>query len=325
MKVNQNSDSLPILGGNKEVSHFLTDVSETTMDRYALVVLLALSVQAKPEIKTLNDVITLQAANGVQFSTQTSFASLNDILASISSNKMDAQTARDGLSTSTSNSINSLETAATQLSNALSSNQQSLETKLSSSIDNNQQQLSLALSSNVLSLQTVQTSLSTTISNVETSLSSAISSATISLDQQQSTDVQSLETVQTQLSGTMSTVEQGVSTTISTEVSALEKLLAASHFNLSISLNDTVKISELEVALSGAIAGNTLAIGDNGLADVLDRAILRSVSTQVVTDGRTLSSAVAAGNTAVNGVNNLTPRLSTAELSIVSLDKCLVT
>jgi hypothetical protein len=38
-----------------------------------------------------------------------------------------------------------------------------------------------------------------------------------------------------------------------------------------------------------------------------------------VTDGRTLSSAVATGNTAVNGVNNLTPRLSTAELSIASL------
>ena len=244
---------------------------------------------------------------------------MSDILASISSNKVDAQSARDSLSTSTTNTLASLETSAVQLSNAVSTNQQSLETKLSSSIQSNQQQLSSALASNVLSLDTVQDSLSTTITGVETTLSAAISTATGSLDQQQSTNILSLETVQTQLSGAMVTVETGVSTTVSTEVAALEKLLAASSFNLSISLNDTVKISELEMALSGAIAANVLAIGDNGLADVSDRTLLKSVSTHVSTNVGSLSSAVVTANTANDGVNNLRPRLSTVEGAIANL------
>eukprot|EP00045_Choanoeca_perplexa_P013105 m.146372 g.146372 ORF g.146372 m.146372 type:complete len:614 (+) comp16239_c0_seq1:1326-3167(+) len=281
--------------------------------------LLASSVQAKPEIKSLNEMITFQAEKGVQFSTETAFTSLSDMLASISSTKTDEQAARASLSTSISSDVVSLETATTQLSTAGSTSQQSLETKLSTATSNTQQQLSSAMVSSVTSLQTVQTSLSATISTTQSSLSSAISIASASIDQQQSTDVESLETVQTQLSDAMVTVETGVSNTVSTEVSTLQELLAASHFNLSTSLNDTVRISELEAALSGAIAINAVAISDNGIADTVDRSRLATVSTQVAANRDSLVSATTLINTAGTDITNLESRTTTVELSISKL------
>eukprot|EP00730_Choanoeca_flexa_P017456 TRINITY_DN8417_c0_g1_i1.p1 TRINITY_DN8417_c0_g1~~TRINITY_DN8417_c0_g1_i1.p1 ORF type:complete len:185 (+),score=49.59 TRINITY_DN8417_c0_g1_i1:70-624(+) len=97
-------------------------------------------------------------------------------------------------------------------------------------------------------LQQQISSLSSQVIGTRSSLTSQISSQALSLTQAQATAVGSLETQQTQLSNALSTTQQGLDATVSAEISTLEQLIRASNTNLTLNLNDTVKISELETS-----------------------------------------------------------------------------
>eukprot|EP00730_Choanoeca_flexa_P012197 TRINITY_DN3619_c0_g1_i2.p1 TRINITY_DN3619_c0_g1~~TRINITY_DN3619_c0_g1_i2.p1 ORF type:complete len:643 (+),score=157.87 TRINITY_DN3619_c0_g1_i2:36-1931(+) len=291
----------------------------------ALKVVLVLGFSAlaccKPMIETNNnDKITFTANNGFDFVSSSGTLNLGNLDATI----------QNGLSAATSQA-NSLTDSLTSLSSSTSKRSTDLESSLSSSISSVNSAIADARTSLSSSISQTQDNAATANNQLSSAVSTAMDTSSSSLDTKISsletaTDgaTTSLETKQSILSSAMSTVEQDVQAAISTEVETLQALLSASSFNLTNSLNDTVRISELEKALSTAITANTAGLTSNGVKDAEDRVIMQATSTS-------LSSTQTVVNTLSNTVvteqgktNTLTSRVGAVETSASSLSQAII-
>eukprot|EP00730_Choanoeca_flexa_P001972 TRINITY_DN10864_c0_g1_i1.p2 TRINITY_DN10864_c0_g1~~TRINITY_DN10864_c0_g1_i1.p2 ORF type:complete len:259 (+),score=59.55 TRINITY_DN10864_c0_g1_i1:100-876(+) len=152
------------------------------------------------------------------------------------------------------------------------------------SLSANRQNSALRASSLASSISRIE---SQTVS-AQASSDAALESATASVTAFQTDVVNSIETVQAQLSSQLSTTEDALNVTVAAELATLEQLIQASNANLTLSLNDTVKITELETSLSNAITTNAVNLADNGCADASTLVLLQSLSTQMSSDKKSM-------------------------------------
>eukprot|EP00730_Choanoeca_flexa_P001973 TRINITY_DN10864_c0_g1_i1.p1 TRINITY_DN10864_c0_g1~~TRINITY_DN10864_c0_g1_i1.p1 ORF type:complete len:577 (+),score=136.93 TRINITY_DN10864_c0_g1_i1:1748-3478(+) len=274
---------------------------------------------ARPEIRAKDDIITLQADSDIIFSISNSNTSLTDILDSMATNAQNAAIATNLVRSDASQSVASLEAIASSLSSGMLTSAASLETRFSTAISTDKSQLSSAVSSNANSLEASISQIGSQTVSMQMSVDAALVGQSSSLAQSQSSAVGSLETRQDQLSNTLSTTQEGLDATVSAEIATLEQLIQASNANLTLNLNDTVKISELETSLSNAIATNAVNLADNGRKDANTLTLVQSLSTQASADRRSLTNAETSLATAASQLTSVSNGLSSTSSLVTTL------